>query len=92
MIKEAYDDIQRFRRDKEINNKKYNVLDSNGMEVSATCSALRVGNIVRVNQNERIPADLILLYTTERSGGVFIKTDQLDGETDWKLRRAIAAT
>lgn len=36
-----------------------------------------------------MPADLILLYTTEESGTVFIRTDQLDGETDWKLRRAV---
>ena len=39
-----------------------------------------------------MPADLILFKTTEQSGGVFIKTDQLDGETDWKLRKAIPFT
>lgn len=31
--------------------------------------------------------DMLLLRTTEKSGGSFIRTDQLDGETDWKLRR-----
>ncbi len=36
-----------------------------------------------------MPADLVLMYTTEKSGQVFIRTDQLDGETDWKLRRAV---
>jgi len=45
-----------------------------------------------VNANQRIPADLILLYTSEPSGAVFIRTDQLDGETDWKLRKAIQHT
>lgn len=34
----------------------------------------------------------MLLYTTEKSGTVFIRTDQLDGETDWKLRKAIHTT
>jgi len=33
-----------------------------------------------------------LLYTTEKSGSVFIRTDQLDGETDWKLRKAVTMT
>ena len=33
-----------------------------------------------------------MLYTTEKSGSVFIRTDQLDGETDWKLRKAIVTT
>ena len=35
-----------------------------------------------------MPADLILLRTTEKSGTCFLRTDQLDGETDWKLRVA----
>ncbi len=34
----------------------------------------------------------MLLYTSEKTGSVFIKTDQLDGETDWKLRKAIPQT
>lgn len=32
---------------------------------------------------------MILLRTTEDSGSCFIRTDQLDGETDWKLRLAV---
>jgi phospholipid-translocating ATPase len=34
----------------------------------------------------------VLLYTTEKTGTVFIRTDQLDGETDWKLRKSIQIT
>ena len=52
-------------------------------------SELQVGQVIEINANERIPADLLLLYTTEKSGTVFLRTDQLDGETDWKLRRAV---
>ena len=40
----------------------------------------------------RAPADLVLLRTTESSGACFIRTDQLDGETDWKLRLAVASS
>jgi len=32
---------------------------------------------------------MILLHTSEGSGTCFIRTDQLDGETDWKLRVAV---
>jgi len=35
---------------------------------------------------------MVLLYSTEKTGSVFIKTDQLDGETDWKLRKALPQT
>ena len=48
-----------------------------------------MGDIIEIKANERIPADLILLYTSEKSGTVFLRTDQLDGETDWKLRVAV---
>lgn len=53
---------------------------------------LKVGDIIKVLKDERVPADLVLLQTTEKSGAVFIRTDQLDGETDWKLRKAVAMT
>jgi phospholipid-translocating ATPase len=48
--------------------------------------------MIIVNSNERVPADCVLLYTTDKSGTVFLRTDQLDGETDWKVRRPIAYT
>jgi len=35
---------------------------------------------------------MVFLKTTEKTGACFIKTDQLDGETDWKLRLAVSAT
>ena len=53
---------------------------------------MKVGELIKVKQNERVPADMVLLYTTEKTGAVFIRTDQLDGETDWKLRKAVTAT
>jgi phospholipid-translocating ATPase len=53
---------------------------------------IRVGDILEVSTNERIPADMVILSTSEPTGSIFIKTDQLDGETDWKVRRAIRST
>ena len=91
MCKEAFDDVQRYRRDKELNTKKHEILTNTGYK-TITSQNLRVGQIVKVHQNERLPADLILLYTTEKTGSVFIRTDQLDGETDWKLRKAVPIT
>lgn len=53
---------------------------------------IRVGDIIEIHAKERIPADVVILSTSEHSGSIFIKTDQLDGETDWKVRRAIRST
>lgn len=43
-------------------------------------------------QNQRVPADVVLLRTSEKSGACFIRTDQLDGETDWKLKLSVETT
>lgn len=92
LVKEAVDDIQRFRKDKALNNKKYEMLNRDGSWGMKTSASLQVGDIIKVSQNERFPADCLLLYTTEKNSSVFIRTDQLDGETDWKLRKAVAVT
>lgn len=52
-------------------------------------SKLRVGDLVFLEKNQRVPADLVLLRTSDSDGTCFIRTDQLDGETDWKLRVAV---
>lgn len=51
-----------------------------------------MGDIIEINSNQRVPADVIVLCTDEKDGNVFIRTDQLDGETDWKVRSAIKHT
>uniref|UniRef100_A0AAY5F662 Phospholipid-transporting ATPase n=1 Tax=Electrophorus electricus TaxID=8005 RepID=A0AAY5F662_ELEEL len=47
---------------------------------------------LRDKENQRVPADMIFLRTSERNGSCFLRTDQLDGETDWKLRLPVACT
>ncbi|KAF7376047.1 Phospholipid-transporting ATPase [Mycena sanguinolenta] len=59
---------------------------------AAPSSSLRVGDLIRLEKNQRVPADMVLLHTSEASGTCFIRTDQLDGETDWKLRVAVPET
>ncbi|KAF8488949.1 E1-E2 ATPase-domain-containing protein [Russula emetica] len=59
---------------------------------SIPSSSIHVGDLVLLEKNQRVPADLILLRTSDLSGTCFIRTNQLDGETDWKLRVAVPAT
>ncbi|XP_055382006.1 probable phospholipid-transporting ATPase IIA isoform X2 [Condylostylus longicornis] len=91
--REAVDDIRRHQRDHEVNSQKYKRLTTNekGIEMIPS-SKLKVGDIIIVEKDERVPADLILLRTSDKSGSVFVRTDQLDGETDWKLRLAVPVT
>lgn len=88
---EAYLDIQRMLRDRQVNGEKYKRLTRNGME-EIPASEIQVGNFIQVETNRRVPADMILLRTSAESGASYIRTDQLDGETDWKLRKAVPMT
>ena len=91
MIKEAFDDITRWRRDRELNSQLYTKITAKG-KISIPSSRIKVGDLIELKENERIPADMVLLASGEESGTVFLRTDQLDGETDWKLRKAVALT
>lgn len=98
MLKESWDDYQRMLRDKELNLTKHRRLyldpkDKNNTKVATIFSKdIKVGQILLLKHNSRVPADMLLLKTEEESGSVFLRTDQLDGETDWKLRKAPAST
>ena len=53
---------------------------------------IRSGDLLYLKKNQRSPADCVLLHTSEPDGLVYTKTDQLDGETDWKVREALRST
>lgn len=43
-------------------------------------SEIQVGDLVVIEKDRRIPADVVLLRTTEKSGACFIRTDQVHYE------------
>ncbi|CAG2117299.1 unnamed protein product, partial [Medioppia subpectinata] len=92
LIQEAVDDILRFKRDKQINRQNYKKLTPSGAQVACHSSDMRVGDLIVVSKDQRVPADMVFLRTSVKTGACFVRTDQLDGETDWKLRLAVADT
>lgn len=44
--------------------------------------------VVRVSDGEQIPADLLLLATSNEANSCYIDTASIDGETSLKIRRA----
>ena len=76
-------------------------------EIQKKSRDIKVGDILKLSKDQRLPADVVILKTIPNDAGVteldlennisstseapisgetFIRTDQLDGETDWKLR------
>lgn len=92
LIREAFDDFGRFLRDRDLNSEKFEKLTRDGKRVEVRSSDILVGDVIVLHKDRRIPADVVLLRTTDRSGACFIRTDQLDGETDWKLKIPVPAT
>jgi magnesium-transporting ATPase (P-type) len=46
-----------------------------GLIIDVSSESLKVGDLIKVRANERAPADLVIMYTTEKMGSFFIRTD-----------------
>lgn len=51
--------------------------------------SVSVGDIVRVHNNDEIPADIILLSSSDSDGACYVETKNLDGETNLKVRQSL---
>lgn len=53
---------------------------------------IKVGDLILIKEDEPIPADLIVISTSEPDGRCFVETMNLDGETNLKIRYAMPET
>ncbi|KAJ4205711.1 phospholipid transporting ATPase [Fusarium falciforme] len=51
--------------------------------------SLVVGDFVRIYNDEELPADIIILSTSDPDGACYVETKNLDGETNLKVRQAV---
>ena len=105
LLKELIDDVNRRIQDLKTNSTKVTTIqfiknkkNKNSLKelkkIKKSYSNLKIGDIIELNKDEKVPADIIVLKTFNESedSNTFIRTDQLDGETDWKLRKAPGIT
>ncbi|XP_014516837.1 phospholipid-transporting ATPase 1 [Vigna radiata var. radiata] len=86
-IKDAYEDWRRHRSDCYENNRECLVLQSAQFR-SKRWKNVQAGDVIKILADEMIPADMVLLGTSDPSGVAYIQTMNLDGESNLKTRFA----
>jgi phospholipid-transporting ATPase len=89
-VKDAYEDFRRHRSDRRENNRLAAVLAPRTAAefLPKKWKHVRVGDVVRVASSETLPADIVLLATSDPTGVAHVQTVNLDGETNLKTRYA----
>ncbi|KAE9037738.1 hypothetical protein PR002_g6395 [Phytophthora rubi] len=50
---------------------------------------LRVGHVVKIHDQEQVPADLVILFASQENGEAMCETSSLDGESNLKVRHCV---
>eukprot|EP00736_Rhodelphis_marinus_P000974 Rmarinus@m.28950 len=90
-IKEAWEDIKRYKQDREVNYRTTKVLRG-GEFLECFWRDLQTGDIVRMESGEFVPCDLVCLSTSESTGVGYVETAGLDGETNLKQKQSLDET
>ena len=87
MIKDAFEDYKRHVSDNKENNTSTRVYDPKaGGFVKEEWKNLRVGQIIKIIDDEFAPCDILLLNSSDPKGIGYVETKNLDGETNLKIK------
>uniref|UniRef100_A0A674PR49 Phospholipid-transporting ATPase n=1 Tax=Takifugu rubripes TaxID=31033 RepID=A0A674PR49_TAKRU len=89
-LKDIWEDYRRFKSDFSINRLPCHVFDCKEKAYVKQCwKDVRVGDFVQLSCNEIIPADMLLLHSSDPRGVCYIETANLDGETNLKQKQVV---
>ncbi|XP_074678550.1 phospholipid-transporting ATPase VD isoform X1 [Strix aluco] len=89
-VKDGLEDYSKYKMDRRINNLLTKVYSRKEKKYIDECwKNVNVGDFIRLSRNEIIPADMVLLYSSDPDGICYIETAGLDGETNLKQRQVV---
>ncbi|XP_044730312.1 phospholipid-transporting ATPase VB isoform X2 [Chrysoperla carnea] len=87
-VKDLFEDRRRHASDKRINNSTCRIYKSEEERYRKVLwKDVRVGDLIHLSNNEIIPADILLLRSSDPNGICYLDTSHLDGEANLKLRQ-----
>ncbi len=87
VFREGFEDYKKYSNDKKFNNsksQKYNVETKQFEEIH--WKDIKVGNLVKLERNESVPCDILIIKTSSENGLSYLETSNLDGESALKPR------
>ena len=91
IILDLIEELKRYRNDL-LTNGTITKIYKSGKFRKIVWSDINVGNLIKVKNNEIIPADMLVICSSNVDGSFYLQTSNLDGESNLKERETIVDT
>ncbi len=91
MVKEGAEDYMRYKKDKVENTTRVKLFNDDAV-VTTSSTEVQVGDVVRLEKDDFVPCDCVILWSARLDGAVYVETSNLDGETSLKKKMAFKKT
>jgi len=88
-VKAVWEDMKRHQEDQRMNTSITHKIEPDGSVADIPWTDVKVGDAIMVKDEELFPADLLCLHSHLADNVCFIKTTNLDGETNLKIRKPL---